>query len=277
MRAIEIFISDNTDENEALARTTHLAVSSHQDDIEFMAYDGILKCFENPNLYFTAVVASNGSGSPRSGMYADYTDEDMMSIRKQEQKKAAVIGNYNAQIFLDLPSAQLKDPLNNAAVNSFKDIILKTKPSVIYTHNPADKHDTHVATVLRLIKALRELDYVPDKLYGCEVWRGLDWVSDSEKIAFNVEGRPNLESALLGVFDSQISGGKRYDLAVIGRRRANATFSESHGIDTASELIYAIDLTPLLRDKELSVSDYITGYIDRFRQDVKTKIERLDC
>lgn len=277
MRAIEIFISDNTDENEALARTTHLAVSSHQDDIEFMAYDGILKCFENPNLYFTAVVASNGSGSPRSGMYADYTDEDMMSIRKQEQKKAAVIGNYNAQIFLDLPSAQLKDPLNNAAVNSFKDIILKTKPSVIYTHNPADKHDTHVATVLRLIKALRELDYVPDKLYGCEVWRGLDWVSDSEKIAFNVEGRPNLESALLGVFDSQISGGKRYDLAVIGRRRANATFSESHGIDTASELIYAIDLTLLLRDKELSVSDYITGYIDRFRQDVKTKIERLDC
>lgn len=277
MRAIEIFISDNTDENEALARTTHLAVSSHQDDIEFMAYDGILKCFENPNLYFTAVVASNGSGSPRSGMYADYTDEDMMSIRKQEQKKAAVIGNYNAQIFLDLPSAQLKDPLNNAAVNSFKDIILKTKPSVIYTHNPADKHDTHVATALRLIKALRELDYVPDKLYGCEVWRGLDWVSDSEKIAFNVEGRPNLESALLGVFDSQISGGKRYDLAVIGRRRANATFSESHGIDTASELIYAIDLTPLLRDKELSVSDYITGYIDRFRQDVKTKIERLDC
>lgn len=277
MRAMEIFISDNTDENEALARTTHLAVSSHQDDIEFMAYDGILKCFENPNLYFTAVVASNGSGSPRSGMYADYTDEDMMSIRKREQKKAAVIGNYNAQIFLDLPSAQLKDPLNNAAVNSFKDIILKTKPSVIYTHNPADKHDTHVATVLRLIKALRELDYVPDKLYGCEVWRGLDWVSDSEKIAFNVEGRPNLESALLGVFDSQISGGKRYDLAVIGRRRANATFSESHGIDTASELIYAIDLTPLLRDKELSVSDYITGYIDRFRQDVKTKIERLDC
>lgn len=277
MSAMEIFISDHTEETEALARTTHLAVSAHQDDIEFMAYDGILKCFGNPDYHFTAVVASDGSGSPRSGMYANYTDEDMRSIRKQEQKKAAVIGNYNALLFLDLPSTQLKDSSDHAAVDSFKDIIVKTKPSVIYTHNPADKHDTHVATVLRLIKALRELDYVPDKLYGCEVWRGLDWVSDNEKVAFPVDGRENLESALLGVFDSQISGGKRYDLAVIGRRRANATFSESHGVDTASELIYAIDLTPLLRDKGLSVSDYMTGYIDRFREDVKTKLERLDC
>lgn len=271
---MEIFVPDNTEVNTVLTRTTHLAVSAHQDDIEFMAYDGILKCFENPDLHFTAVVAGNGSGSPRSGIYADYTDADMMRIRKQEQKKAAVIGNYNAQIFLDLPSSQIKNPSDNTLTDSFKDIVLKMKPSVIYTHNPADKHDTHVATVLRLIKALRELDYVPDKLYGCEVWRSLDWVCDNERIAFNVDGRPNLEASLLGVFDSQISGGKRYDLAVVGRRCANATFSESHGVDSTSRLIYAIVLTPLLRDKKLSVSDYITEYIDRFREDVREKINK---
>jgi len=39
----------------------------------------------------------------------------------------------------------------------------------------------------------------------------------------------NLQFALLGVFESQIAGGKRYDLALMGRRRANATYFESHG------------------------------------------------
>lgn len=272
---MEIFIPGGGDVNEALTRTTHLAVSAHEDDIEFMAYDGILHCFGDPSLHFTAVVATDGAGSPRSGIYAGCTDAEMMRIRKEEQKKAAVVGEYGALVFLDLPSARLKDPSDDAAVEKLKDIISRTTPRVLYTHNPADKHDTHVATVLRLIKALRELDYVPEALYGCEVWRSLDWLCDSEKIAFNVDGRPNLEAALLGVFDSQISGGKRYDTAVIGRRRANATFSESHGVDTAEGIIFAVDLLPLLRDKSLSVSDYMAGYIDRFRREVETRIERL--
>lgn len=273
---MDIFIPDNSNKNDAIARTTHIAIAAHQDDIEFMAYDGILKCFENPDLHFTAVVAADGSGSPRNGLYAKCTDENMMRIRKQEQKKAAIIGNYNAQIFLDLPSAQIKNPSNRKVIECIKNIITQTNPSVIYTHNPADKHDTHVAVVMHLITALRELDYIPEKLYGCEVWRNLDWVCDDEKISFNVDGRPNLEASLLGVFDSQISGGKRYDLAVIGRRRANATFNESHGVDKSSKIIYALDLTPLLINKEISVADYITGYIDRFCKDVRSKIERWD-
>lgn len=31
------YIPDGTDEKKALSRTTHLAISAHQDDIEFMA------------------------------------------------------------------------------------------------------------------------------------------------------------------------------------------------------------------------------------------------
>jgi hypothetical protein len=59
---------------------------------------------------------------------------------------------------------------------------------------------------------------------GCEVWRNLDWLLDEDKQGLPVDDRPNLAAALSGVFDSQISGGKRYDLAVQGRRLANATF-----------------------------------------------------
>jgi hypothetical protein len=118
-------------------------------------------------------------------------------------------------------------------------------------------------------------DLRPKKVYGCEVWRALDWVNDNEKIAFDVDKHPNLASALVEVFDSQIIGGKRYDLAAIGRRIANATYFESHQVDAVNALSYAMDLTPLITDDSLDVLDYVVGYIKRFEKDVKDKISRM--
>lgn len=259
-----------------LSATTHLAVSAHQDDIEFMAYDGILKCYHSRENRFAAVIATDGSGSPRDGKYANCTDEEMRKIRKEEQKKAADIGDYHALAFLDLTSKQVKDINDRAAIDGLKDIITQCQPRVIYTHNPADKHDTHVATAMCLIKALRELDYMPKEFYGCEVWRGLDWVCDNEKTVFDVGSNPQLEKDILKVFDSQIAGGKRYDLAIMGRRCANATLSESHGVDTANETIFAIDLMPLLKNKTLSVAKYTQGFIERFMSDVQNRISRFE-
>ena len=43
----EIFVPDNKPVDEAISRTTHMAIGAHQDDLEIMAYDGILKCFGN--------------------------------------------------------------------------------------------------------------------------------------------------------------------------------------------------------------------------------------
>ena len=71
---------------------------------------------------------------------------------------------------------------------------------------------------------------------------------DSDKVPFDLTAHESLQAALLGVFDSQIAGGKRYDLASMGRRRANATYFESHGVDVTQGLSYAMDLTPLIRD-----------------------------
>ncbi len=272
---MQIFVPDGSAETEALSRTTHLAVAAHQDDIEFMAYDGILKCFGSSDEFFTGVVTTNGAGSPRSGIYADYTDDDMQKIRIEEQKKAAIVGDYAAQVFLGFPSSAVKEKGNRTVIEELKQVIEKTRPQVIYTHNLADKHDTHVGVALKLIAALRESEFRPQKVYGCEVWRGLDWMCDAEKVRFDVAGRSNLESALMGVFDSQIAGGKRYDAAVVGRRLANATFSESHGVDETTGVIFAMDLTPLIEEPSLDIVDYVTGYIDRFAQDVSKKLQEL--
>ena len=115
----------------------------------------------------------------------------------------------------------------------------------------------------------------PQAVYGCEVWRNLDWMLDGEKIVHDVSGHENLAAALNGIFNSQIAGGKRYDLAVLGRRRANATFFESHGVDQSEgSSAFAMDLTPLAQDDTLDVLAYVTGFIDRFKADVTAKLRK---
>jgi hypothetical protein len=147
---------------------------------------------------------------------------------------------------------------------------------VVYTHHAADKHETHIGVVIAALQTMRELPcgQRPKKVVGCEVWRNLDWLPDAEKISMNVSGHDNLAAALNGVFDSQIAGGKRYDLATLGRRASNATFFESHATDKANQLIFGMDLTPVVADEAKDMMEYVCGFIDRFNADVKTKLSK---
>ena len=270
------YIPDGMQEQAAISRTTHLAISAHQDDIEFMAYAPIAECFGNQDKWFGAIIVTDGAGSPRSGLYADYTDEQMKKVRIVEQKKAACVGEYGFLAMLSHPSKEVKDAGNPKIVEELADLIRRAKPKYLYTHNLADKHETHVATALKVIAALRMLkpEERPEKVYGCEVWRDLDWVCDDEKVYLDCGPHPNLMRCLSAVFDSQIVGGKRYDLAAEGRRLANATFSASHACDTYSALNYAMDLTPLM-DQSVDIANYVTGFIDRFRLSVEKMIKGL--
>lgn len=279
LETAEVFIPDSESSETALTRTTHMGIGAHQDDLEIMALSGILECFQREDKWFCGVIVTNGSGSPRDGLYKDYTDGEMRVIRRKEQKKAAILGDYSAQILLDYPSSAVKGGDSFSVIADLSKLIKYTKPEVIYTHNLADKHDTHVGVALRVIEAIRDLEAAdrPQKLYGCEVWRDLDWVVDEDKVTFDVTAKENLQAALLGVFDSQISGGKRYDLATMGRRRANATYFESHGTDVVNGMIYAIDLTPLISNVELKIQTYLQGFIQRVADDIESRLERLQA
>jgi LmbE family N-acetylglucosaminyl deacetylase len=273
----EFFIPDNLPLMTAMERTTHMVVAAHQDDIEIMAFDGVLKCFGKENEWFFGTVVTNGAGSPRDDLYGDYTDEEMQKVRKLEQKKAAFVGEYGALALLDYSSSEVKDANNEELVDELIKLISTARPRIIYTHNLADKHDTHVSVAIRLIKALRKLpaSLRPEKLYGCEVWRNLDWVNDEEKVFFDVSAHPNLAAALVEVFDSQICGGKRYDSATVGRRLANATYAASHGVDNTTSLSYGMDLTELMNDSTIDIIEFIKGYIQRFEDDVISRINKI--
>ncbi|MFA7344356.1 MAG: PIG-L family deacetylase [Terrimicrobiaceae bacterium] len=269
-----IFVPDRTPE--ALGRITHLGIGAHQDDLEFMAYHGILACRHSREKWFGGVTCTDGAGSFRAGDYSDFTDEEMRRTRFREQEAAAVVGNYGVMIQLGYPSGAAKSPADPSLKNDLLQILSATRPEAVYTHNPADKHDTHIGVFAATIQALREMPPAerPKAVHGCEVWRGLDWMPDEEKVVHEVGAHENLASALNGVFDSQIAGGKRYDLATLGRRRANATFFDPHAADGCGGVSFAMDLTPLVADPSLDIVEYVLGFIRRFEADVRDKLAR---
>jgi LmbE family N-acetylglucosaminyl deacetylase len=271
---VDLFVPDGIDLASALTRTTHLGIGAHQDDLEIMAFQGVAACHGRRDQWFTGITCTDGAGSARAGVYAEYSDADMTRVRHVEQRSAASVGGYAAMIQLDYSSKESKNPANTELVHDLRQILEATQPETVYTHNPADKHPTHVAIFAATLKAIRSLPLTarPKRLLGCEVWRGLDWMDDKEKSALDVTGHENLGMALTALFDSQVAGGKRYDLATLGRRRANATYFEAHGVDQAQELIFAMDLTPLIANDTRNVADFVTEYIRHFEADVKSKL-----
>jgi len=274
----DVFVpSSDVPPERALARTTHLCVLAHQDDIEINAYPAVVECYGRAGRFFTGVVMTNGAGSARTGPFAAVTDAEMQAIRRAEQRRAAELGKYNLQLQLAHPSGDVKQAHHAGVRADLAAIFGGCSPAVVYLHQPADKHDTHVACFLRCIEALRSLprERRPARVFGVEGWRDLDWLLDADKIALDAGAHPELAEKLIAVFESQIAGGKRYDRAAPGRRLANATFHTSHATDRATAVSFAMDLTPLVQDEMLSPLDFALNHVDRFRSDVAARLKQF--
>ncbi len=251
---------------QALQSGTVLGVGAHPDDLEIMAAHGILRCHASSTENFVGVTCTSGSGSPRTGDYANYSDDDMVALRREEQRQAALLGDYAAMLQLGFPSAAIKTSLNPEFLTVLKQVIEETRPQAIYTHNLFDKHKSHVSVACHMIEAVRQLSFQPKMFVGCEVWRGLDWIGDHNKICLSIENT-KLVDQLISQHRSQTAGGKNYAEATLGRMLANATFYDSSSVDTSSHQWYAVDYLPFLTNTDLSTSDYISQAIDQYRQD----------
>ncbi|MFC7337009.1 PIG-L deacetylase family protein [Haloferula chungangensis] len=273
----DCFIPDASPLPGALSRTTHLAIGAHQDDLEFFAYHGIAHCYGKKDAWFSGITCTDGAGSSRSGAYADVGDSEMQAIRAEEQRRAATLGEYGSIIQLGYPSAEIKDSNNTHIIEDLSTVLSIARPEVVYLHNPADKHDTHVAVLLRSLRALRSLpaDQRPKQAWGCEIWRDLDWLIDQDKGLLPTTAHPELQASLNQVFESQIQGGKRYDLAVMGRRLAHATFLDSHHSDTETGFTFAMDLTPLVHDNHLDIVDFTLSYAERLKTDIELRLNKF--
>jgi LmbE family N-acetylglucosaminyl deacetylase len=251
--AAEVFIPDGTSWEAASRRVTHLVVAAHADDVEIMAWHAVLHAEG-----LAAVIVTDGRDS---------------DTRLLEQKRAASRGNYAVVIWLDHASADVKQAAYPALASDLGAVLSAVRPRLVYTHNPADRHDTHVAVALHTVQALRANPSSVERVLGCEVWRALDWLQAQDKVTLDVSAAEDRLMPLIGVFESQIAG-KRYDLAAAGRKRANATFLDSHAVDRASAVEYAMDLTPLVRDPTLDIARWTLQFVERFARDVEARLAR---
>jgi LmbE family N-acetylglucosaminyl deacetylase len=276
--AAELYVPDGIDGQSALHRSTHLGVGAHQDDLEIMAFHGVMECFGSSDKWFCGVTCTNGVGGPRKEGLENLAPDEVGALRNEEQNKAADLGRYGAMVQLNYASSDVKGRDKSDLIADLYKILCAVRPAVVYTHNPADKHDTHVGVMIATLHAIRGMpaDSRPKKLFGCEVWRDLDWLSDHEKVRLDASGNDELAAALINCHASQVTPAKRYDLATIGRRRANATYSDSHSNILEKNVTHAMDLSPLILDDTLNLQDFLAEKIHDFEQSVvNTLIKQL--
>jgi len=247
----EVFVPGGGSWEAACARVTHLVVAAHADDVELMAWHAVLHAEA-----LAAVIVTDGGDR---------------ATRLLEQKRAASRGNYALVIWLDHASADVKQAGCPGLAEDLGTVLAVVRARMVYTHNPADKHATHVAVALHAVQALRLNSSSVERVLGCEVWRALDWLQPQDKVALDVSAAEDRLMPLIGEFGSQL-GGKRYDLAAAGRKRANATFLDSHAADGATAVEYAMDLTPLVKDPTLDVARWTLQHVERFAKDVETRL-----
>ena len=273
-QASDFWIPQNFDLSEALGQTTHLAIGAHQDDLEFMAYEGIFACYHSDEKWFTRITVTDGRGRSRMSPYSKYTDNE---IHRAEQRKAAEVRQYAAQLRLDYKSSEVKGNGRAAVTQDIVKVLRLMKPNTVYLHQPADEHDTHIAVMTAAIEALRLTanHHQPERIIGCEMWHGLDWLADAKKVAMDFSRYPELFKELTLIFDSQITGGKRYDQAVVSSCRSNATFYDSHSPDQTELISWGIDLTPFIRNYSLTISDFILGHLKQNTQDIEKGVQKF--
>jgi LmbE family N-acetylglucosaminyl deacetylase len=262
---VDIFVPGGSgDWRAALGEVTHLGIGAHADDLEFMAFAGIAECRAGGGV-FGGVTVTDGLGSVGGA-------GNLVAVRRTEQRQAAEMGGYGVMIQLGRSSEEARTP--GALAADLGEILAMARPRTVYTHNPADRHETHVALSSAVIEALRKMEKArrPERVFGCEVWRDLDWMTDEDRVRLDCGRDGEFAAKLNSVFRSQIEGGKRYDLAVMGRRRAQATFDDPRSADAAAMVTLAMDLTPLIEDEDLSLRDFVAAKIDRFREDVLRRL-----
>jgi LmbE family N-acetylglucosaminyl deacetylase len=262
----DILVPDDSPLDAALQRSSHLCIGAHPDDVEILGWHGIAHCFESDQNWFTGVVVTDGAGSPRAGDYANFSDQQMVATRRGEQRQAATLGAYSAQLQLGYSSAAVQGEINDQLVCQLQEILLVAQPRVLYLHNLADAHYTHQAVANACLAAVRRLppQQRPEQVLGVEVWRSLDWLSAPYRLELPLPEDHDLQLRLLQAHTSQIAGGKSYDRATIARQIANATFAHSHGLDKYPACCLAMDYSALLADPELSTEEFLQRCLQTF-------------
>ena len=263
-----IHVPSGGDPLDALACTTDLGVVAHPDDLELLCCGPVLDCRDDPGRSFTGIVCTDGAGSVRPPGLEHLDREAWVATRLAEQVASADLARMGAVVVLGLPSDGVTgrpDTEGRRSLLAALDVLVQScSAAVVHTHEPTDPHRTHRAVATAVIGAVRTTPAPsrPQRLFGWEGWRSLDWLDVDHRHVADLTGRLDDAAALARCHASQLAA-KRYDDAVIGRWRANATFASPRTADDAEAVALAWDLSPLLAP-EVDVSGFVANALATF-------------
>jgi LmbE family N-acetylglucosaminyl deacetylase len=123
-----------------------LAVGAHPDDIE-IGCGGTLVQHRNAGDEITLLVMTAGELGPQG----------RSSVRRDEQASAAdLLGAH--LLWAGFTDGNVPGGIDGAAV--IEDVVLRSKPDVVYTHTPHDSHQDHRATAAATLSASRRTSRV---------------------------------------------------------------------------------------------------------------------
>src|SRR5437870_4539234 len=119
-------VADGGDVAAALSRTKWLGIGAHPDDLELMSWQAIGT--GRPTRSYSGVVVADGADSPRAGAFASVSRDEMVRVRRAEQKRAAAAGGYAACVMLGYPSADIKHGLHAPLVDDLAAVLDAARP-----------------------------------------------------------------------------------------------------------------------------------------------------
>ncbi|MDF1678813.1 MAG: 6-phosphogluconolactonase, partial [Legionellaceae bacterium] len=266
-----------------LEKTTQLGVGAHPDDVEIMAGPDMLAAKDT---WLTLVVTDGAATSNTlNGDYAKYSPEALTNMRQAEQRKAAKRANVPL-IICKFPTAAIAGDMGTETLDDAKKTmssLVQAMPNLttVIGHQPSDVHDTHIRVLALQVHALRTLSDMQLKgitVLGREVW-GLMLAIEARlrKKLVMTEAELDEWAELIAVYESQIAGqGRDYSLTTIERARGNAGYqTHPHGANPPVGLLLALDLTDLVYDKKLCVSQFEARLLRELEKQTQSRTQRI--
>ncbi|MFZ5907800.1 MAG: PIG-L deacetylase family protein [Nitrospirota bacterium] len=162
--SLDLFRNLRTVQQEEGKARNILVLSPHPDD-DILGCGGTLRLFKEKGARITSVYLTDGrKGNPH------FDEEVLVSLRKEEAKRAADIIGIDTLIFFDNRDGELSR--SPKTVDELSAVIAAQKPDTVFLPFLLDDHRDHMATNDLFIGALHRCD---DSVlcYGYEIWTPL--------------------------------------------------------------------------------------------------------
>lgn len=254
----------------ALAKANSIAVVAHADDALIMLPDQATAVGGTSGLIEILVTDGAGSVLPPGCR----TQSELVALREHEEIRVAQRAGFGGVIFLRASSATVRDTGERRVTQSIAAILACTHPEILVTHNPFDRHPTHLAVLARVLDAICRVPRRawPLRLLGGEVWGGLDFLPAEIVQAHDISAQIETIGELMRLYETQ-NINQHYDLGAVGRYLSHATFHSSHARNEAVAMALTIDMTALLGRPASSLPDFVVRWFDRARNDQLTRLQ----